>query len=240
MTRLSSLSAALVAGLVAGVLSAAPAQADEAEPGYSLDLSGPTRGSVGRPMLLTARGTESHVHLNMYIDAYAIPASLVSTCPGSGYGALQLAEAGSAQGGEKFAYVVPAEGSFSVPIAYTPRRSGRFVLCAYLTDLGWDGAWAQHDVRVGAVGAGARPPRNITKPRLTRQGRKLVCQRGTWANRPRSYAFRWQVGGKRRAGATRATLKVTRQLRGKKVRCVVVARNAAGSASAGSNTLRVR
>lgn len=227
-----------LAGLLLGVLPAASAHAsDWAEPGYSLDLSGPTTATVGRPLLLTASGHESHEWLNMYVDAYAIPASLVSSCPGSHDGALQLAQAGDAQGGEKFAYVVPAEGSFSIPLAYTARRSGRFLLCAYLNDLSWDGAMAQHVVTVGDA---LRPPRNVVKPRLVRKAARLVCKRGTWANRPRSFAYRWFVGDRRKVGAADATLRVTRALRGKRVQCVVTARNAAGSGRASSNTLRVR
>lgn len=238
MSRFLSVTAlAALVCLVLGVLPGAPARAtDRAEPGYSLDLAGPTTATVGRPLLLTATGHESHEWLAMYVDAFAIPASLVGSCPGSHDGALQLALSSSAQGGEKFAYVVPAEGSFSLPIAYTASRPGRFLLCAYLNDLSWDAAMAQHVVTVGEA---LRPPRNVVKPRLVRKSANLVCKRGTWADTPRSYAYRWFVNGKRKA-ATSSTLRITRALRGKQVRCVVTARNAAGAGSASSNTLRVR
>lgn len=236
MRRLVLTALAALLALGGGLSSAPPATADGAEDGYFLDLSGPTSAEVGTPLLLTATGTESHEYLNMYLDAYAIPRSIVTTCPASHDGALQLAQAGAAQGGEKFAYVVPAEGDFSVPLAYTAGRPGAFLICAYLNDLAWDGAWAQHDVTVTAP---VTAPASLTRPRLTRSGAKLACSRGTWSGKPRSYSFGWSANGVR-LPATTPTIKVTRRVRGTKVVCSVTARNDAGAQTARSNALKVR
>jgi hypothetical protein len=83
-------------------------------------------------------------------------------------------------------------------------------------------------------------PVNTRKPRVRRSGKDLVCTRGTWANAPTGFSYRWLVGGKVKAGAFRRTLAVTHKLRGHNVECGVSASTSAGTASALSAPFRVQ
>ena len=85
-----------------------------------------------------------------------------------------------------------------------------------------------------------RKPVNTIKPRVRRSGKDLVCTRGTWANAPTRFSYRWLVGGKVKAGASRLTLAISHKLRGHKVQCGVTASTSAGTASALSAPFRVR
>ena len=67
---------------------------------------------------------------------------------------------------------------------------------------------------------------------VTRSGRRLVCQRGRWTGATGGYAYRWSAGRKRGR-----TLRITRGLRGRTVRCIVTASNAAGDTTAASPPL---
>jgi hypothetical protein len=242
MRKSFPLFAALI--VAAGVM-AAPAAAGVP---HSLKMSGPGSGKAGQPMVLKAAGTVSDdpsVFLERYVTAYAIPASVVSSCPATFQGALQIKDSTSGIGGETVALGVPVEGSFSVPIAYTPSRAGRFLLCGYLNELVGTDARATHVVDVagaagGNSGAKATKPAVVKRPKLKRKGKKLVCGRGSWSGRPDGYTYRWWVNGKRKAGAAKRTLKITRKVRGRKVRCAVRARNQAGATLARSKTVKVR
>ncbi len=83
-------------------------------------------------------------------------------------------------------------------------------------------------------------PANTKKPRVTRSGRTLTCNRGTWSNRPTRYQYRWTVNGKTTRAAGGSRLIVNRKLRRHQVRCSVTASNAAGRTSATSSPFRVR
>jgi hypothetical protein len=230
------IAATLAVGLAAVAASPAAAQ--------SLSLTGPSAGAVGAPSVLQATGTvPADAFLTRYINVYAIPASVVGTCPADFQNAMQLGYATAAQGGDTVALAVPVEGSFSIPVAYTPAAAGRFILCGYLHELAVTEAMSQHAIDVsggGGVTPGAAMPANTSKPKVKRSGRKLVCTRGAWSGSPTSYAYQWRVKGERRNGATKRTLRVTRKLKGKKVSCGVTATNAAGSVTALSRNKRVR
>lgn len=240
--RVSTVAAAAALGLA---LAATPAMGQE---GYTLHLSAPTSMAVGQTVIIQASGSNPPTDFfTSWLDVHAIPTSVLSTCPTGYLNASQVASSTYARGGGVVANSqredVDAAGNFSMPIAYTPRLPGRFLICAYTND-GATGtlttASLVMSVRAApAAKAGARP-RSVAAPRVVRSGKRLVCNRGRWANRPRGYAYGWLVDGRRQAGASGRTLRVTRQLRGGRVQCRVVARNAAGSRVALSRALRIR
>jgi hypothetical protein len=157
-----------------------------------------------------------------------------------------------ATGGEWLAFtwreVVQADGSWSSSMGYTPKRPGRWLLCGYTHDnVNITRAAASLSVTVSAASAPVPPssagpppplarPANATAPRITRSGRRLVCDPGRWAGVTSGYTYRWS-GGTRRRGRT---LIVTPGLRGRTVRCSVTASNAAGTTTAVSRPRRVR
>ena len=115
-TLLGALAAASLAG-AAGLATPAAAQVP-----HSLSLSGPTTATVGQPSVLQATGTVSDdpsVFLARYINAYALPTSVVATCPATYQNALQIKDSTFGQGGQTVALSVPVSGGFSIPIAFT-------------------------------------------------------------------------------------------------------------------------
>jgi hypothetical protein len=244
--------ARLLAGAAtAAALAASPAAAQE---GHSLALAGPSSATVGQPATLQASGTvPGDVFLNRYLNVYAIPTTVVASCPATFQNAIDLSYNSSAQGGDTVTAAVPAEGSFTIPVAYAPRVRGQFLLCGYLHEGVDTMATAQHTVGVSAPGggdgsdggpagpgSGSAKPANLSRPRVQRSGRKLTCSRGAWSGAPTAYTYRWLVAGKRKAGATRRTLRITRAMRGRVVRCRVTATNAAGKSTELSPSVRVR
>lgn len=230
------LTAAATAALLVG-LTTSPAGA---QGGHSLALTGPTAAGKDRAITLQASGVvPSDVFLNRYLNVYALPASVVSACPSTYQGALQIKDNTTSQGGETVALAVPVEGRFSTPVAWTPRFPGRFLLCGYVHDLVETWATATHAVATGAAGGGAKP-KPLQAPRVTRSGRTLICSPGRWSQAPARYAYHWRVDGKRLAGVNSRTLRITRALTDRSVRCGVTAANAAGRTTALSNPLRVR
>ncbi|HEX2160756.1 MAG TPA: hypothetical protein VHF88_02950 [Thermoleophilaceae bacterium] len=235
-------------------VSASPALAQ------SLSLTGPSSATVGQPVTLQASGTvPEDAFLTRYINAYAIPTSALPSCPATYQGAIQAKDAAAAQGGDTVAVVVPVEGNFSVPILYTGKVPGQFLICAYLHELAVTEAVASHAISVAAQGGGgggtpppsggpvvggdddAKPPRPavVKKPKVKRARGKLVCNRGRWSGNPTRFAFHWKVNGKRKAGAKRKTLKITDSLEGKSVRCGVKAIGPGGSRTVVSPSVRV-
>jgi hypothetical protein len=89
-------------------------------------------------------------------------------------------------------------------------------------------------------------PRNVRLPKIAGSnavGRTLSAHRGTWAGRPRRFRFTWQRCNQRGKcgavrGAHRRTYRLGRKDAGSRIRVVVTASNAAGSASAASASTR--
>jgi hypothetical protein len=242
----------LQAGLIAVAGGGCVVTTAAAQVPHSLSLSGPPTATVGQPSVLQASGTVSDdpsVYLARYINMYALPVSVVPTCPATYQNALQIKDSTTAQGGQTVALSVPVDGSFSVPLAFNPTAAGRFLLCGYLHEGVGTDAMASLPVDVAAPPSGGGDPANTTppaarpsslaKPTLSRSGRKLVCGRGTWSGAPTTYAYRWTVDGKRKAGAVGRKLRISRKLRGHTIRCGVTATNAAGSTTALSRARRL-
>jgi hypothetical protein len=242
--RISTLTAAGILGLGVG---ATPALGQT----HTLNLSGPSTAAVGQPIIIQASGSneqEPIVDFSSYLTVVAIPTSVLSACPADYSSGKQVALSSSAQGGEVLDEFhredEDAAGNFSMPVAYTPGTPGRFLICGYTDDAATTTlATASLALTVEAAGSGpgsAAEPASVKRPRVSRSGRKLVCQRGSWSNVPSRFYYRWLVIGKRKRGARRRTLGISRKLRGRKVQCRVTAHNAAGATTALSRPLRIR
>lgn len=85
-----------------------------------------------------------------------------------------------------------------------------------------------------------RKPAVVLRPKVSRRGRELVCQTGTWQGRPKSFSYRWRVAKENVVIGRKRTLALTRGTRGKTVECSVTARNQLGSATATSRPYEVR
>jgi hypothetical protein len=234
-------------------LGAGPSQALAAG-GYTLNIAPPPSLTVGQPGIFQAGGSNPpDDFFASWLDVAAIPANVLASCPADYLNANQIARSSHAQGGD---VVVTAQredvdeaGNFSMPFAFTPTVAGRFLICGYTND----GATATLatsfttvDVASAAPVAGPLPtgglarPANVEKPRVARSGRRLVCRRGKWSNRPSRYTYSWLVNGRRKRGASGRKLGVTRSLRGRRVQCRVRAANAAGAVTAVSRRVLVR
>ena len=224
---------------------------------YTLNLSAPPTAVVGQPMIILATGANpADDFFSSWLDVDAIPTSVLSTCPSGYLNASQVAGSTFAQGGENLATAlredVDSAGSFSMPIGYTPRTPGRFLICGYTNDgatATLTAAALTVDVQAAATPAPApsstsQPaqrvdrPANVTQPRVTRSGRKLICNRGRWSNGPSRYSYRWLVNGRTKTGASGRKLGITRKLRGRRVQCTVTASNGAGETRVASRPYR--
>ena len=158
-------------------------------------------------------------------------------------------------------------GSFNFQIKKAFSTPGPRLLCAYSTFIAVTTVATQLTVDVAPASAGGgtttpgsgtgsppdpgttpeqgddgpdtvTKPANRSRPRVSRNGRRLSCQRGTWTNAT-SYRYAWVVKNKTKRGAGRRTLTVSRRFRGT-VKCRVTAFNAAGRTTALSRPYRVR
>ena len=85
-------------------------------------------------------------------------------------------------------------------------------------------------------------PVDVTPPVISgtlKAGRQLTCSTGSWANDPTGFAFQWIRNGTPLDGATGDTYALGTLDEGTTLTCVVTASNAAGRASATSNTVKV-
>ena len=232
------------------------------DPGYTLTVSGPATVTPGQTPIFHAAGANPPTDFfSSWLDVSAIPTSVLATCPDDYLTASQIAESAHAQGGERVVVgqreTVDANGNFSIPFGYSPRIAGSYLLCAYSNDgATYTLAKSSLNVRVDAGGPPQPPsqpqtstptqsttvtkPVNVSAPRVVRSARKLVCRRGTWSHSPRTFAYRWLIGGKQKRGATTSRLAITRSVRGRMVRCAVTASNAGGRTVAVSTAVRAR
>jgi hypothetical protein len=245
--------------LIALGAAASPALAD---PGYTLNLSAPSSAAVGQPVVIQASGSNPPTDFfSSWLAVHVIPTSVLPTCPEDYMQAFQVASSTSAQGGEVVTNGqrenVDAAGNWSMPLVHTPTMSGRFLICGYTNDgatytfttaslsLNAQGGAAPGSSTPGPVQSpgsapeqGTARPANVSKPRVTRSGRKLVCNRGRWSSGPTRFSYAWLVNGKAKKGARRQKLPITRKLRGRRVQCKVTASNAAGSSTVASARYR--
>ena len=223
--------------------------------GDTLTVAAPATGAVNLPVVFTASGVLADHYLDRWLEVFALPTAVVSSCPASVMNAPTVASGSSTIGGELIATAVHAGNAqpYSIPIVWSPRMAGTYLICTYLNHQIYTDVLHQHTLTVpGGGGTVVTPPppvvtppgtvsapSKVTAPRLVRRGARLACSRGTWSSSPTSYTYRWKVGSRVKAGATSPKLRITRALHGKKVSCGVVASNAAGSTTAWSRWIRV-
>lgn len=252
-TLVCALGATGVLGLGA---TAAPALAD----GYTLNLAGPANAIVGQPVVVQATGQNpppSEWWNVSWIEAGAIPASVLPACPADDGSGIGIA---TAAGGDLLEIALrpnlDTTGHFSNVIGWTPRYAGDWLICGYQDDgAGATLAAAQLNIDVSAPGpAGpanpgptptptpggtAAKPANVKRPHVTRSGGKLACSTGQWSGAS-TYSYGWLVNGTAKRGATGRKLRVTRKLHGHKMQCSVTASGPGGKATAVSPPLRIR
>jgi hypothetical protein len=190
-----------------------------------------------------------------WIEAGAVPTSVMPTCPadqGSGLGVATGA------GGDLLEIALPPNldttGHFSNVIGWTPRYAGDWNICGYQGDgAGGTLAAASLTIHVSAPGpaspAGPTPtptpggtiakPANVKSPRVVRSGGKLACKPGKWSGAS-GYSYSWLVNHRTKKGASGSSLRVTSKLHGRKVQCSVTASGAGGKTTAVSPPLRIR
>jgi hypothetical protein len=247
------LSVAVVTGLLA--LGGAANTALGAAP-RTLNLSGPTTAVVGQSVIFQVSGKSAppaeYWDLS-WIEVVAISERVLSTCPAGAQEATGIAE--TTTGGAVLAISMRENkdeaGNFTNQVGATPSAAGGVLICAYTAnDVGATLSRAELKLSIlgGPGGGGASPtqgagpgakPKNVKPPRVTRSGRKLVCNPGSWSNGASGYSYRWLVNGKARKSASGPGLRVTRKLRGRKVQCSVTASNAAGTTTEVSRGLRL-
>jgi hypothetical protein len=240
---------------------ASPAMADS----YSINLSGPASVVVGQPVLIQASGVNpppDQYWSASWIDVVAIPGRNISACPPSAQDGLQVApQLGGAILDIALRPNLDETGSYTNQIGLTPIAPGALLICAYEDDgagltlsrasftLNIEAASSPAPAPVSggpAPSAGGGPssalaakPQNTKRPRVSRSGKKLTCNPGTWSNGATGYSYRWLVDGKQKKGATSSKLGLTRKVRGRDVKCGVTASNAAGATSATSKALHI-
>jgi hypothetical protein len=156
---------------------AAPASPALAAEGSTLNLSGPTNGTVGQPMTFQVSGNNPFDP--QYLQSFAFAAGVISTrvvqaCPANRDDGTQIAINSGGDLPVNYAQErIDWNGNFSQTFAYTPRQPGRWLMCAYTVDLtGYTLASAALTLDIGSTqpnhsGGGSRPP---SPPAYTIQG----------------------------------------------------------------------
>jgi hypothetical protein len=202
-------------------------------PGETLALSQLEPAVAGRPLSLTASGTQTDIqsHFGGFtMNMVEKPAG--ATCAPSWWQervnltAHRLTETDPVIGlfeGE--------DASFSLPLQIYVQRPGAILLCAYST-FAADTAAAAPPLTVSVATSTADQLVNVERPRIERAGNALLCSPGSWRGHPTRYAYRWRARGlARTAGGTRR-LALAPALARRTLRCAVTATNATGSALA--------
>jgi hypothetical protein len=235
MVGVRGVAGTVLAGLTGLAVASVPARADT----FSLTISVPATAPVGPAFQVTGSGVDPIDQGALYLEIDEIPASFTTTCP-AGY--LDGGQLASSTGGRLVAFdeleSFNADGSFSNLNAFTPTAPGQVLFCGY-TDDGATDTLATASAVTTVVQPVAKPA-GITRPRIRQSRNTLTCTRGRWSGSPTRFAYSWLVNGRRKSGAHRARLTVTRNLRGRRVRCSVTVSNSAGSARGLSPPFKVR
>lgn len=252
----------LLAGAIAVAVpcfSAGSATADGSYPGETLSLSLAGPSVAGQLTRIVASGQQTDVNSyagGFLLDVFAKDPTVDPTCAPD-----YMSESNNAMNdpGESRAVVGDWQGmgtSFSVPFSIVFPNSGSVLLCGYsiwITDTAASGqltfqvAGSSASQGQGAgngssgnQGQAVAKPVNERRPRVTRSGRQLLCSTGTWSGAPVAFSFRWSTGRHAIAHARGSRLRISRALRGHRVRCSVTAANAGGTATAASPAIEVR
>jgi hypothetical protein len=148
----------------------------------------------------------------------------------------------------------PGDGSATktgVVASHTYAQPGSYTIQLSVTDFGGNTRTQQQVITVSAPPTVAEPervrPRVTTRPVITgtmRARQRLSCRQGSWTGSPPpTFSFRWQRRNSRGwsgiRGASGVRYRLTRADRGKNIRCLVDARNTAGTVRVSTPTRRV-
>jgi hypothetical protein len=124
----------------------------------TLNLSGPTVGVVGQPMLIQATGFSDYGFL-LWVESVVIPASVVPACPTSHLDGGQVAAHGGGQIIGVAQRVNPdLAGNYANPIGWTPWAPGTFLVCVYTAD-GYANTFALAQLAIDVQSATSTPTR---------------------------------------------------------------------------------
>jgi secreted trypsin-like serine protease len=185
-------------------------------------------------------------HYNAWIDAQLAPAVSGVAVSALAGGKLRVTWQRTPGGAEPSVAVSTSDGSvYAVPAGVTSldiagMPLGRALRATVTVTNAWGTATA---TSAGTAVLVTRPVVTV-KPRVrgaARVGRTLTCLHGTWKATPApSYAYAWRIGGKVSKSQKKATLKLTKAMRGKSVSCAVTAKNPVAAVTARSAAVTVR
>jgi hypothetical protein len=191
------------------------------EPGYSLTLSGPSSAAVGQPVAFTASGAKpASEFFSSWIDVFAIPVSVLSTCPADHMNALQIADTTYAQGGDTVVRALEldrAETTFAKPVVHTPRLAGQILLCGYLNDgLHYEYATASLALNVATDSGESPAPSDAPRIELSviqsfnvrARGTRFSVLRLEGVDAGASVIAKCRRNGRKCAGSARKTLRL--------------------------------
>jgi hypothetical protein len=242
-------------GLLGPAVLAAPAGATGSYPGETLSVAqtGPAIAGQAVNFLATGQQTDVNDYAGGFsLDVFEKDPNVDPTCAPDYWDETNNAITDPS---ELHFIVGDWEGldtTFSVPFKAVFTNPGPVLLCAYSTWITDTAASAVLTVNVTSPTSSGTPtpppnqgsapsvakPLNTALPRVTRQHNKLSCSKGAWSNSPASFSFRWLTGHHQLPG-TKPSLAVSRSLRGRQVRCSVIARNGAGTTTAVSRPVWV-
>lgn len=169
-----------------GILSLAAMATPALGQNYVLNMSAPATTAAGETILINAAGANPPTDFfTSWLDVYAIPASVLTTCPAGYLNASQVASSTHARGGTHIAVAqredVDEAGRFSMSVAYTPTTVGPFLICGYTND-GATGTLARASLMVtvqqastgGGGGGGGQPGAEPRKGKITLSATQLL------------------------------------------------------------------
>jgi hypothetical protein len=136
-TQRSARAAMAAAAALAGALALGGPASDAQASAFTIGVTGPSTGTVGKPMVLRANGTIplDRLEFPYWLSVNLLPANVVRACPPDSFEGHQLA---NSIGGAVLVFtqreVPDSTGAFSSPFGLTPLRRGRYLICAYTSD----------------------------------------------------------------------------------------------------------
>src|SRR4051812_23012109 len=129
MTRIAT--TLICAAVLALAASVAPAMAGT----YTMHLSSPSTTAVGHPIVIEATGVHPPPDdwaATSWIEAGAIPASALPTCPADGQSGIGVATGANGDLLEiAMAINLDPVGNYDNFIGWTPRYAGKWLICGY-------------------------------------------------------------------------------------------------------------
>ena len=136
-TQRSARTALAAAAALAGALALGVPASDARASGFTIGVTGPSTGTVGKPMVLRANGTIplDRLQFPYWLSVDLLSTKVVRACPADSFAGHQFA---NSTGGAVLVFTqreaADSTGAFSSPFGLTPLRRGRYLICAYTSD----------------------------------------------------------------------------------------------------------